>query len=73
MTSSLNRGDVSLVGVYHDFYDDTGNIHYGKEWDFSVAKKIGKHYSLLARYANYSADHFSTDTQKIWLQGNINF
>jgi hypothetical protein len=73
VTSSLNRGDVSLVGVYHDFYDDTGNIHYGKEWDFSVAKKIGKHYSLLARYANYSADHFSTDTQKIWLQGNINF
>jgi len=73
VTSSLNRGDVSLVGVYHDFYDDTGNIHYGKEWDFSVAKKIGKHYSLLARYAYYSADHFSTDTQKIWLQGNINF
>jgi hypothetical protein len=73
VTSSLNRGDVSFVGVYHDFYDDTGNIHYGKEWDFSVAKKIGKHYSLLARYAYYSADHFSTDTQKIWLQGNINF
>lgn len=73
VTSSLNRGDVSFVGVYHDFYDDTGNIHYGKECDFSVAKKIGKHYSLLARYAYYSADYYSTDTQKIWLQGNINF
>lgn len=53
-----------MVGVYHDFYDDTGNIHYGKECDFSVAKKIGKHYSLLARYAYYSADYYSTDTQK---------
>ena len=41
--------------------------------NFDFAKKIGKHYSLFARYAYYSADHFSTDTQKIWLQGNINF
>jgi hypothetical protein len=73
MTTSLDRGDVSLVGVYHDFFDDTGNIHYGNEWDFSASKKFGKHYTLLARYAYYNADHYSTDTQKIWLQGNISF
>ena len=73
MTTSLDRGDVFLVGVYHDFFDDTGNIHYGNEWDFSASKKFGKHYTLLARYAYYNADHYSTDTQKIWLQGNISF
>ena len=71
--STLNRADVTLMGIYHNFYDDTGNIHYGKEWDFRAIKKFGKHYSLLAQYAYYDADQYSTDTQKIWVQGNINF
>ena len=69
----LNRGNVVLTGFYHDFSDDTGGIHYGDEWDFQALWKIGKHYSVLAKYANYSADRFGTDTQKIWLQGNISF
>lgn len=69
----LNRGNVIVTGVYHDFSDDTGSIHYGDEWDFQALWKIGKHYSLLAKYANYSADKFGTDTQKIWMQGNISF
>ncbi len=69
----LNRGNVVLTGVYHDFSDDTGGIHYGDEWDFQALWKFGKHYSVLAKYANYSADRFGTDTQKIWVQGNISF
>ncbi|WP_340122945.1 alginate export family protein [Methylobacter svalbardensis] len=69
----LDRGSVILTGVYHDFTDDTGSLHYGKEWDFQATKKFGKHYSLLAKYAYYDADQFGTDTQKIWLQGNISF
>jgi hypothetical protein len=71
--TTLDRGNVILTGVYHDFTDDTGSIHYGKEWDFSAIKKFGKHYSVLAKYAYYDADQFSTDTQKIWLQANISF
>jgi len=73
VTTSLDRGEVILSGVYHAFYDDTGNTHYGDEWDFMASKKFGKHYTLLARYAYYNADQYSTDTQKIWVQGNINF
>ncbi len=74
-TASYKMMNDSLVvtGVYHDFKDDTGTVQYGKEWDFSVLKKFGKHYSLLAKYANYNADTFATDTQKIWLQGNVSF
>jgi hypothetical protein len=70
---ALDRGNLILTGVYHDFSDDTGGIHYGDEWDFQALWKFGKHYSVLAKYANYSADKFSTDTQKIWIQGNISF
>jgi hypothetical protein len=73
MITTLDRGSVTLTGMYHNFYDDTGNIHYGKEWDFMATKKFGKHYTLLAKYAYYDADQYSTNTQKIWLQGNINF
>ena len=73
VTSSLDRGEVMLMGVFHQFYDDTGKIDYGKEWDFRVTKKFGKHYSLLAQYAYYDANQYSTDTQKVWVQGNISF
>jgi hypothetical protein len=77
---TLDRGEVILTGVYHDFRDDTGQIKYGDDWDFSALKKFGKHYSILAKYAYYNADNYSaadtfvnTDTQKIWVQGNISF
>ncbi|WP_036249217.1 alginate export family protein [Methylobacter sp. BBA5.1] len=73
LSASLDNGSLTLSGVFHDFSDDTGRIHYGKEWDFLALKKFGKHYALLAKYAYYDADQFSTDTQKIWLQGNISF
>ncbi len=82
VVSTFDRGDIILTGVYHDFSDDTGQRHYGTEWDVSALKKFGKHYSLLAKYAYYSADNSytktdasfaNTDTQKIWLQGNISF
>ena len=65
---------LTIAGVYHDYTDDTGNIAYGKEWDFQATKKFGKHYSVMAKYANYEADNTATtNTQKIWIQGNINF
>lgn len=69
----FDRGDVILTAVYHDYTDDSGSIHYGKEVNAQLLKKFGKHYSLLAKYALYDADQFGTDTQKIWLQGNISF
>jgi len=80
MISTFDRGEVILTGTYHNFTDDTGQLKYGDEWDFSALKKFGKHYSVLAKYAYYSADNYNaadtftnTDTQKIWLQGNISF
>lgn len=69
----LDRGNLVLTGVFHDFTDDTGGIHYGDEWNFQALWKFGKHYSLLTKYAYYNADKFGTDTQKIWVQGNVSF
>ncbi len=64
---------VKMMGVYHDFDDDTGSSDYGQEMDFLISKKFGKHYSVLAKYAYYDADNFGVDTQKFWIQGGINF
>ena len=75
-TASYKMLNDSLVitGMYHDFYDDTGKLEFGSEWDFSVLKKFGKHYSLLAKYANFNTENAAfTDTQRIWLQANVNF
>ena len=69
----MDNDSLVLSGIYHDFTDDTGRLHYGKEWDFQAVKKFGKHYSLLAKYANYDADRYATDTQKVWVQGNVSF
>ncbi len=70
---SFMEGNLIGTAVYHEYYDDTGAIHYGREIDAQVLQKIGKHYSLLAKYAYYNADQFGTDTQKIWLQGNVSY
>jgi len=64
---------INVMGVYHNFDDDTGNTDYGQEFDFVISRKFGQHYSLLAKYAYYNAENFGVDTQRIWLQGGIHF
>ena len=58
--------------VYHAFDSDFGGIDYGSEWDASLGFKLGP-VSLLAKYANYDASAFAVDTEKFWLQGEVNF
>ena len=67
---------VKVLGVYHNFDDDTGKTDYGQEFDLVVVKKFGKHYSLLGKYAYYDAENHSLitqDTQKIWVQAGMSF
>jgi len=59
--------------VYHDFSSDQGSIDYGTETGFLLAKKFGKNYSALLKYASYSADAWKVDTDKLWLQGQLKF
>lgn len=73
LSAALDQSGLMLTGVFHDFSDDTGQVHYGKEWDFLTLKKFDKHYSLLVKYAYYDADQFATDTQKVWVQVNASF
>ncbi len=70
-------GDSALKGltlgaVYHDFSADVGG-NYGSEIDLLVKKNFGKHYYGSLKFADYNADGFSSDIQKIWLTVGANF
>ena len=64
---------VKLMGVYHDFDDDTGSHSYGKEYDFLAVKKFYKHYTLLAKYAYFDGDNGRFDAQNFSFEAGINF
>lgn len=68
-----NVGPLNLDFRYHDFSADEGGSDYGSEFDFKVAWKFKKHYTLAAIYASYDADEFKTDTDKLWLELTVNF
>jgi len=64
---------IKLAATYHDFKSDKDSDKYGSEVNLLAAKKFGKNYLVGLKYADYSADTFSTDTSKIWLWTNIKF
>jgi hypothetical protein len=58
--------------VYHQFESDFGAIDYGSEWDASLGFKLGP-VGLLAKYANYRAEDFAVDAEKLWFQAELSF
>ena len=58
---------VKFDARYHMFEADHGGADYGEEFNLLVAKKIMKNYSVAFKMADYNADEYSTDTQKMWL------
>jgi len=64
---------MKVIGMYHDFSSDEGSIDYGSELDIVLVKPINKTFKGILKFADYSADDFSTDTQKIWLSLEANF
>ncbi len=58
--------------TYHQFDSDFGSQDLGTEWDASLGFKAGP-VSLLVKYADYDADTFAVDTEKLWLQAEISF
>ena len=58
---------VSLSAIWHRFESDRLVRHYGNEIDLLAQGKIGRTTASL-RYADYQADRYGADTQKLWLQ-----
>lgn len=62
-----------LKAVYHDFSADTGGSDYGTELDLVATRRIGKRFTVGAKYASYEAEGYATDTDKLWLWGQMKF
>jgi hypothetical protein len=61
---------VKLGGQYHQLGAENGGADYGSEWNVSVSKGFKTDFGGLGlglKYADYDADTFATDTQKLWL------
>ncbi|WP_306423277.1 alginate export family protein [Atopomonas sediminilitoris] len=68
-------GSMPLLGGnvqawYHDFRAEAGSSHYGEEFDVAYGRPLPwvKGLSALVKYADYDADDYSVDTQKLWVQ-----
>ncbi|SEN09766.1 hypothetical protein SAMN05192583_2026 [Sphingomonas gellani] len=58
---------ILIQGVYHRFDSDRLSMDYGDEVDLLASAKW-RRYTVSARYADYHADSFATNTRKFWLE-----
>lgn len=72
VTLATSLAGVQLVATYHELASDVNSIDYGTEWDFSASKKFGP-VVYTAKFADYQADDFGSDTTKFWLMADVNF
>jgi hypothetical protein len=56
-----------LTVTVHDFRSDHANQDYGREVDAELNWRLGTHWMIGAKYADYSAEEFAVDTRKGWL------
>lgn len=70
------NADIGLLkAIYHDFSSDVGSTDYGTEIDLLYKRPIPgvKGVVGMLKYADYSADDYSFDTQKFWVMLDYNF
>lgn len=58
---------VSTSVAYHRYDSDRLDLDYGDEWNVLISAKRGR-WTLTAKYADYRAQRFATDTRKAWMQ-----
>jgi len=63
---------ISFQAAWHRFDSDRLGLHYGDEIDLLLTAKLGRT-TITARYADYRAKRFATDTEKFWLQADWSF
>ncbi|HUW32055.1 MAG TPA: hypothetical protein VM223_10615 [Planctomycetota bacterium] len=58
-------GGLLLIAQYHEFQSAVQDLHYGSEFDFYAYLPLKSGFYAEAKYANYQADEFFTDVQKV--------
>jgi len=58
-------GGLLLIAQYHEFRSAVQDIDYGSEFDFYAYLPLRDGFYAQAKYANYQADDFFVDVQKV--------
>jgi hypothetical protein len=58
---------LTALAVYHDFSAEDSSRDLGNEINVGVFSSFHKHFKLSLEYADFDAEDFSTDSEKIWL------
>jgi Alginate export len=64
--------NVAAVAVFHDYDADIGDAHFGEELNLQLVARTER-MTLTAKYADYRADEYLTDTEKLWLSVDYAF
>jgi len=71
---------TKIVAMYHEFDAENGSMTYGDELDIAISHPLNvgniaflKGASIALKYADYDADDFGTDTQKLWVTTQFKF
>lgn len=64
--------NLKFLALNHDFTAEQGGADYGSELNLLATAKW-KTFGFTFKFADYDADEFAVDTQKVWLQTDINF
>lgn len=72
-TLSGNVAGANLMLVWHDYRADTLSLELGQELNLQVSRNFATRYTLAVKFADYQAERFSTDTQKLWFTAEARF
>lgn len=72
LTGRLPKGVIGKA-VYHDFNSESGSMDYGEEIDLWLEKDFPALGKVILSYANYSADEFGVDTERLSVELNVVF
>jgi hypothetical protein len=64
---------LALRAAWHDFNSTVGALNFGQEWNAQASYPVGKHVTLLAKFARYDAKALATDTTKAWFSVEAKF
>lgn len=68
-------GGIPVRAVYHKFDADKGGADLGQEIDVQISKKLGKYWTVLAKYSHYDgvSAPAAFDVDKFWAQVEFNY
>ena len=70
---SATIAGIKLIAELHDFSADRGGGDYGSEFGLLANKSWTKQFATGLKLAQYQADDFSGDTDKLWLWAEFKF